>query len=142
MWSYSTALGGVRVQVPEAFLESSKAIVKKIHSGEYEAELSTDELKPDLYTCQKCNSDKIKAINWPWKISLIVLFLFIPLPLPYTRHLYKCESCSKTWTAHEQRGTPLSVIFIIMLAIIGTLLLVFELWGHWCKLNCENSYVF
>lgn len=142
MWSYSAALGGVKVQVPEAFLESSKAIVQKIYLGEYEAELNTDELKPDVSTCPKCSSEKVKPINWSWKLSLIFMFLFAPLPLPYTRHLYKCISCSNKWIAQEQRGNPLSAIFLIMLAAIGALFVVFELWKHWCKLNCESSYVF
>lgn len=141
MWSYSILLGGVRVQVPEVHLDAAKSIVRKIHAGEYEAELNTDELTPALATCPNCSSEKVQAINWPWKLSLVVLFLFV-IPLPFTKHMSKCKSCSHKWIAHEQRGCPLSAFFFTMLAIAIALMLVYEVWGYWCKLHCKYPYLY
>ena len=116
MWSRSVALGGVRVQVPVAFLESAKIVVSNIISGEYESELKTEELSTDYIACPSCSSEDTKAVNWSWKIALLFVFFFT-LPIPYTRHMNKCKSCSYTWIAHEQRGYPLYVISIVLLIL-------------------------
>ncbi len=140
MWSRSVALGGVRVQVPTAYLETAKVIVRKINAGEYESELNTDELKPEFCSCPNCDSEDIKTVNWSWKTALLVIFLF-SVPLPYTRHQYRCNACSHIWVAHDQRGYPLYVILSILLVFAASSILLSEMWCHWCKLHCENPYV-
>ncbi|MES9883853.1 MAG: hypothetical protein ABW185_23625 [Sedimenticola sp.] len=128
------------MQVPSSYFESAQTIVNNISAGEYESELSTDELKPDQFTCPSCDSGDIKTINLPWKTALLVLFM-LSVPLPYTRHLTKCGACSHIWVAHEQRGYPLYVILITLIIIAASLIAVSEMWCHWCRLHCENPYV-
>ena len=140
MWSRSVALGGVRVQVPSSCLKAAQTIVGNISNGEYESELNTDELKPQLCTCPSCDSEETESINWPWKTALLILFT-LSIPLPYTRHLNKCIACSHIWIAHKQRGYPLYVILIILLFFVASLMAASEMWCHWCRLHCENPYV-
>ncbi len=141
MWTHSVALGGVRVQVPSSHFDSAQTIVSNISTGVYESELNMDEQIPDKSICPSCNSEVIMDINWPWKTALAVLFI-LSMPFPYTRHMKKCSVCSHRWIAHEQRGYPLYVIFILLIIIAATLITAGELWCHWCRLHCEYSYVF
>ncbi len=139
MWSYSLALGGVRVQVPESYLEPARNVVNQIYIGSYEAELNTTELAPSLQSCPKCGSEKIQATHWSSKIALIALFILL-IPLPFTQHGKNCKSCSYKWIAHEERGYSLYFIFVIMILITILLCLLYELWFYLCKLHCENPY--
>ncbi len=140
MWTRSLALGGVRVKVPNVYFESAQIIVSNIMTGVYESELDIEELKPELSTCPGCYSEDIKTVNWPWKTALLMLFIF-NVPLPYTKYLQKCGACSHLWIAHEQRGFPLHVILIIFLISTASFIAVGEMWCHWCRLHCENTYI-
>jgi hypothetical protein len=140
MWSRSVALGGVKVQVPSSYYDSAQEIVANIIAGEYESELYESDQSPSVCVCPKCELENLKAVNWPWKLALVVVFMLV-IPLPYTMHMKRCNQCSYIWIAHEQRGVPIYVIFITLLVITASLFAMSEMWCHWCRLHCENPYV-
>jgi ribosomal protein L37AE/L43A len=123
-WSLSYALGGVRVLVPREKIELASEIISRINSGEYETDLLQDQ-KQSFVECPKCKSENTVAQKWVWKTALVLLFIAV-FVMPYTNHLYKCEKCRYSWTAHARRPYPLlsMLVAILLLAMMFGLLYV------------------
>jgi hypothetical protein len=136
-WSLSVALGGVRVQVPPSYVEKAGQIITDITTGKYQAVLEEETDFSAPLHCAYCNSVTTVQVNWPWKLALLAIFL-LGIPIPYTQHLMKCERCSRTWVASEQRGYPLSVPAIFILVLGAIVFVIFSFWCEWCKLHCEQ----
>jgi hypothetical protein len=139
-WSLSVALGGVRVQVPEPYIEEARAVISDIINGRYEKELESEESVSDGNGCLTCTSTQTERVNWPWKAALLAIFL-LALPIPYTTHYMRCDTCSSRWIATEQRGHPLYAIFAMLLVYCALILFAYEIWCQWCKLNCDYPWV-
>jgi hypothetical protein len=115
MWSYSNALGGVRVLVPLSEYEAAQGVMNALDDGEYE-DLLLRAHPVSVTTCPRCGSQNTAPHEWLWKIALAVLFL-TPFVLPYTTHLYSCDDCRRSWIAYDQRPYPLYVIAIAITLI-------------------------
>lgn len=86
-WLYSNAMGGVRVQVPNPYLEQASKILSKDYS-----QALVQEKGIDLPTCLECGSENVEPIIKGKKMAFVV-FLFFNFPLwPFKRHV-KCLEC-------------------------------------------------
>ena len=134
-WSLSVALGGVRVQVPRSHYEEAARVLDSIKSGGYVSDLER-EIPPEAFPCcPKCQSKDCVPVSWSAKLALLSVFLFA-IPIPYTQHLMRCGTCSRVWSASEQRGYPLYVSFFTVVMIWMLIAVGYALWCHWCRIHC------
>jgi hypothetical protein len=96
-WFLSNAIGGVRIQVPQSYIEHANEILKELEAGEYT--LSDDD--ETSLRCPHCDSDKVVPHIRSSKISLLALFFFL-LPLPFNSKTYKCQACGHVWKVREE----------------------------------------
>jgi hypothetical protein len=86
-WLYSTALGGVRVDVPDDRVEDARALVWS-EPGE-DAGIAS-------HQCPRCGSGRVTNIEWPRRVAYLSLLLFwFPVLLSGKRQ--RCEGCSLRW---------------------------------------------
>ena len=86
-WLYSNALGGVRVSVPEIYLEEAKYLLGNDFSDDLDREF--DILKPQ---CPKCKSSSITPYTKGRK-SAFIFITFLDFPIAKPKHGYKCKNC-------------------------------------------------
>lgn len=95
-WLYSTALGGVKLQVLDADADRARAVL---------AALDSDPLPPEETTplhCPRCRGELLQKVVRGRLWSLLAwVFLGLPLLWPWRR--LKCLACGHVWSAH--RGT-------------------------------------
>jgi ribosomal protein S27AE len=94
-WTYSQAIGGVKVQVSETDLERAREVLK----SEYQEELSEVEeakLKPAPEdVCPQCGSTSISKNRYsPWSLIPSLLIL---LPIFFRKKKWVCGSCGAAW---------------------------------------------
>lgn len=94
---YSTAIGGVKVQVPET--EKEKAIELLREAGFIKEEAKSSE--PESFfnessNCPYCNSDNILKQKKPGYVTMLSILL-LGLPLPFFKNTYHCFECGKDW---------------------------------------------
>lgn len=127
-WWMSQALGGVRVQVPESYVEQAKAVLADIEQDTFQTELDQQQ-NQDVLTCPNCGSQDTHPVKWPAKLALTAFA--VDFLLPYTRHRFKCDNCQHQWQANEQKVTSwLSItvsVFIVGLLIVLAFYGAFEL---------------
>jgi len=100
---YSTAIGGVKILVPEDEAEDAKVIINEYLNNK---ETTTDksraakkEKQKITKQCMSCGSQNIikrydinKGALLVYILSLIGLLL-----LPFVKHVYTCMNCGKKW---------------------------------------------
>lgn len=97
-WLYSNALGGVRLFVPEEFVEEAKALIEEdfshIVDEEFEelAEESFTEKVDEKATCPACGGNELEPYTIGKKPAFIV-FLLLGFPLFFYKQGSKCLSC-------------------------------------------------
>jgi len=91
----SNALGGVRVQVPQLFVENALKILADIEQATRDDNASANK-NQEAMCCPFCQSKAVKQAKGTWKIAFAVFYVF-HLPLPFSNKKYYCESCGKTW---------------------------------------------
>jgi hypothetical protein len=92
-WTYSLALGGVRIMVPPQCLREARDIIRQIDSGEFADEDQGCELASDN-VCSVCQMPLTRKHAFSWKLSLLVSSLFT-LPIPFSKNQYQCSNCKK-----------------------------------------------
>jgi hypothetical protein len=92
-WTYSLALGGVRIMVPPQYLKEAKDIIRQIDTGEFADENDTSEPVSDDI-CRDCQKPLIRKQPFSWKLSLFVSSLST-LPIPFSTNQYHCSNCKK-----------------------------------------------
>lgn len=90
-WLYSNALGGVRLLVPESYVEEAKTILAQDFSQELEQEFGLSEC------CPKCGSTDIKPYT-EGKRPAYLVFLLLGFPLFSYKHGSKCQQCQHFWS--------------------------------------------
>lgn len=86
-WMYSDAMGGVRLQVPEAYALEAVQLLSTDHSASLEAE------QPSLpEQCQKCGSEQLQAIH-PGRRMAFLVWLLVNIPLWPIRARQQCLAC-------------------------------------------------
>lgn len=86
-WMYSDAMGGVRLQVPEAYAQEALELLRTDHSGSLEAEQPS---APDC--CQHCGSDQLQQIR-PGRRMAFLVWLLVNIPLWPIRSRQQCLAC-------------------------------------------------
>lgn len=73
-WPYSFALGGVGLQVPEAYADRARDLLARQRGGEFERALAEQQdVEEDRCGC--CGSTDLRFIRSPWLVLLMVATL-------------------------------------------------------------------
>lgn len=93
-WFLSSALGGVKIQVPEVFAEQALQVIADSEAGVFALE-EIDEIPK----CPNCGSENLSiGPASSKKIALLGLVIF-SLPLPFRHDKLRCGNCN--WTANQ-----------------------------------------
>ncbi len=115
-WSFSLALGGVRLQVPSTYSEEAKEVLLEIRAGSFEQSLNQKFPKVKTMSCPQCGCGEISRVTWLRDAALTLGTLFA-FPIPYTNYLMQCSDCSRIWIHSSNRGNPLYIcVFAIVLS--------------------------
>ena len=90
-WLYSNALGGVRLLVPDRYLEQAQVLLAQDFSQELEQEFGLSE------RCPQCGSTDIKPYT-EGKRPAYLVFLLLGFPLFSYKHGTKCQQCQHFWS--------------------------------------------
>jgi hypothetical protein len=97
-WSYAYALGCVHVQVSDVDADEAREIVRRLHAGEYRAELlemfgDIDDLK-----CPKCGAQDFSRHATIPQIALsFSVLLLTGVPVPPANWSQRCRVCGARW---------------------------------------------
>ena len=97
-WFLSNALGGVKLQVPEAYADAAQEIIQSHINGEYEEDLKQEFVNLEQNACPRCKSKEYKS-----RLSYGTLFLvFLTLGLtsvifPIRKEIHICKNCGNKW---------------------------------------------
>jgi hypothetical protein len=94
-WRYSQAIGGVKLQVPEEFLEKAQQILTETQAEEDEKGKDAIEETDEEEVCPKCGS----SLTSPRRFSLtsIAISLVLLLPFFYRKDGRVCRNCGTVW---------------------------------------------
>jgi hypothetical protein len=93
-WLYSTALGGVKLQVMAADVDRARALLIEV-----EADPSLPE-ESSVPSCPRCRSDNLQKVV-RGRLWALVAWLLLGLPLLWPWRRIKCCSCGYLWSAHQ-----------------------------------------
>ena len=85
-WLLSSALGGIRLQVPAAYVDDARRFLAQI-------------VKPsddDEDRCPDCGGKDTSAMSNSRKIAFLAVHLF-SIPLPWHKNRRRCLSCGAEW---------------------------------------------
>ncbi|RYD31811.1 MAG: DUF2007 domain-containing protein [Verrucomicrobiaceae bacterium] len=83
-WSYSNAIGGVRLQTTDDQLETAR---------EFLAAAAPPPPEPAVeVVCPACGSAKVRQEDLPRRFALFTL-IALSLPMPFGRSAWKCQDC-------------------------------------------------
>ena len=95
----STALGGVRVQVPAEHLEAARELVAAYASGELQRELEA-EVGDQPEACPACGAaGSTGRVSAGTKLLAVAVFAFGAATFPTRESERKCSACGHTWSA-------------------------------------------
>lgn len=93
-WLYSDAIGGVKLQVPEVYLEQAFEALCINHSEDL-----LKEQGQSAYVCSKCGHHDVSPITRGKRMAFIV-FLFFHFPFwPFKRQIL-CNNCGAKSDVH------------------------------------------
>ena len=87
-WTYSNALGGVRLAVPESYIEDAKFLLENDFSKDLAEELNS----PNI-VCPFCESELVEPYT-QGKQKAFLMFVLVGFPLFKHKHGYKCKNCN------------------------------------------------
>jgi len=100
-WLYSSAIGGVRVQIDEGDLEAAREIVAapSVENGEV-AEVS----EAGFTACPGCSSTKTEPDECPRRLAFLSMIFSmvtfgVAFPFAFLRRRWKCADCGCLWRA-------------------------------------------
>jgi hypothetical protein len=94
-WTYSTAVGGVQLQVAPDRAEEALALLETDESAslaEFESEFPAAK---DTDVCPQCGSDDLAVVRW--SRYAMAAMLVVPLPFFIWRNRVKCRNCGNEW---------------------------------------------
>lgn len=97
-WPMATALGGVKVQVPPAFVEEARAVEQHYLNADYQANLLEEQ--PDItdIRCPECHSSRYRSPASAVMTILAVLTLGLAsIIFPPTGNRRICSQCGHQW---------------------------------------------
>ena len=93
-WHFSQALGGVRLQVPAAYVNHAQDVLAKQRRGDFQLALE-EEQNLESTRCENCGSTDLRYTHSPWSMLLLLVItlgisgLIFPPRINHTR----CNSC-------------------------------------------------
>ncbi len=97
-WAISTALGGVKVQVPWYWQEEAETIDGLCRDGFYKAELVREFGDLDDVRCPHCGGAEYrKRRPFPRATAAVTFSLFAGTVLPPVGWIYHCEACKQEY---------------------------------------------
>lgn len=90
-WFYSNALGGVRLLVPENYVDEANSFLEKDFSDELEQKFGESK-----ECCPECGSLDIK-VNIEGKKSAFIALMLFGLPLFSFKNGNRCTHCGHFW---------------------------------------------
>ena len=92
-WHFSQALGGVRLQVPAAYVNQARDVLAKQRRGDYQLALE-EEQNLQSTRCENCGSTDLRYTRSPWSMLLLLVTLGTSgLILPPRINGTRCNSC-------------------------------------------------
>ncbi len=97
-WPISTALGGVRVQVPDFFVEPAEAVLARCADGVCQAELAQMFGDIEELICPRCGARDIRRRSSPGEICFgISVWLFFGVAVKVEAKRCTCRVCGQRW---------------------------------------------
>jgi len=97
-WFLSNALGGVKLQVPEAYADAAQEIMKSHIDGEYEEALKQEFVDLEQNICPRCKSKEYKSRFSYGMLLLVILTLGLSSVIFSVRkEIHICKICGKKW---------------------------------------------
>ena len=84
-WLYSIALGGIRLQVPEIYVEDARQLLSETAESDEESE-----------RCPRCGATNSSPMNNSRRVAFLAFHLF-SIPLPWPSRKRHCDSCGNEW---------------------------------------------
>ena len=137
-WFYSSALGGVKVQVNATDALKAKETIINLENDEFEKILEENEGPFQALICPKCESKSIKEYRWNEKLTLIILWAYV-IPIPYIQGKLKCLDCGNSWISKERKSYSIFARFSAILLIALFYMVLTEGLNHVCKISDLNS---
>ncbi len=96
-WSFSQAVGGIRLMVPEDRAEDALALVNAYRRGDT-ALIDEDPDTMPADACGRCGSRDVDArVPTPQKLLLVALSLFPGALFPTRQSALRCRTCGHEW---------------------------------------------
>ncbi|WP_019612891.1 DUF2007 domain-containing protein [Psychromonas ossibalaenae] len=90
-WLYSDAMGGVRLFVPEEYLQEARNVLSEDFSDAVD---SLYDSKPE--SCPHCGSQNIEP-HTKGKRPAFLVFILAGFPLFFYKHGLRCSQCGNFW---------------------------------------------
>ncbi len=100
-WMYSNAIGGIRLQVPEAHLDDAQAILAAPIQPTLEVETADGIESFAQPRCPRCGSLNIERLDRNRDLRYVAIFLF-PVPIPPGDEIWHCADCTARWEEIEE----------------------------------------
>ena len=95
-WIYSSALGGVRLQVREEDSERALRLLEATAEEEPAIQRECSALDMTSHLCPACGSSNISRARVSWPVKALS-FLLYGLPFLFNRKLVVCMNCGRKW---------------------------------------------
>ena len=115
-WTYSNALGGIKVQIPQIEIERFNSIAQTENEYSF-PEFENDESESELSTCPQCNSIEIVVSKWPKRLVYLTMLLF-GFPLPIYAIGISCNDCGFEDKPTFSLPTQFNIIHLIMVSLL------------------------
>jgi len=119
-WLYSTAVGGVKLQVRESDVEDAFAVLNDV--VQTDTENAPDTIGLDDEKCPRCNSENIRQevfdirlLNIPWILLqfrltylihlLNMIWILLLFPLPFVMRRRQCRVCGNKWKQKKRSSS-------------------------------------
>jgi hypothetical protein len=87
-WPWSYVIRGIKVQIAEADVEAARRfLVESAALAEHEE---------FILRCPACQSLRVEEASRSRRLALVAVMFFHVL-LPFSRHIYRCLACKRTW---------------------------------------------
>ena len=97
-WPLSVALGGAKVQVPEAYLAEARAVIESYGNGSFAADLDAEIGGDPDSTCPSCRGSSIKrSVPASQKVLAIGVFAISGATFSTRESLLQCQDCGEEW---------------------------------------------
>jgi len=131
-WSYSNALGGIRLNVADAAAEEARAVLAETAEVEWP---ELPEGAPDE-RCPACGRYALEIASGPRKTLALMTTLSLPIPIWFWRSKLRCRACGFHATvplrlrpelvmAWILTGVGLIVVIAALVTVIGVVVAMF-----------------